>query len=686
MENVIGKGAMIFWHLQDKQIENHDQIKKEFFDIKDRGFIGIVVGIRGTRYEHSDIKVTVALEYISSLAKKHNLLNWVFLDPRFANRFLIDKTGDFVDNLITTNRGQHFDGTNPSASKIKDGKYLVRIEWILKRHTHMFIDVSLHYEPLQIEKVFLFNVSGGKAQKKSIKDITKDAKFFVNYNEDYVEIFGETDKKYEGWNVVAFPRFRTNVMDYASPKVQKEFNKFIDIYYKRRFKIDGIAWDEPGYYAEFGRFPVSKYIYSKFKAKYGYDLRDKLYAILLNVDDNSHIKVRNNYYSLIEDFVFDAQKYLWEYAKKKYPDVDSGVHHTWHGEFGGTEDMVHGSFDIWKGLKSVSGGFTDMGGAETLACKGDNLYEHYVSNMVIAKSLAKFGKYDQAYFNLWGVDYDGSNPKYPSNVMDYWVDLMCVFSNKWLAHAYGNTGIMNADRGFGPGYPFHNTWIKFNLLNRKIDTVEKLTKLKPTIANVLLVFPVESLKAIGNLSGNETAKKIHELIYKLTYQGFSIDVISPQLFADGKYNGKEYVYKNNKYRFVICPFLNVIPKEAEKILTVLKKNKFNIYFDATPPKFDTDGKKVNFNCKSRFDVFKEPEKDLERLGLKKLIEGPKSAFTTFRYVGKDIVFTLCPNAFQVSYEGEIRFNNIVIPIEKTNGLTVIVCDSKGTQTNYLKLA
>jgi hypothetical protein len=171
----------------------------------------------------------------------------------------------------------------------------------------------------------------------------------------------------------------------------------------------------------------------------------------------------------------------------------------------------------------------------------------------------------------------------------------------------------------------------------------------------------------------------------LTYEGFSIDVISPQMFANGKYNGKEYMYKNYKYNFIICPFLNVIPKEVVDILTVLKKNKFNIYFDSTPPKFDTDGKKVNFSCKSKFDILREPEEDLIRLGLIKLVEGPKLAFTTFRYVGKDIVFTLCPNEFQVSYEGEVRFNNIVIPVEKTNGLTVIVCDSRGKKTNYLNL-
>jgi hypothetical protein len=587
--------------------------------------------------------------------------------------------------LITTgNRGDFFDGTNPSISEIKDGKYSIRIEWILHRHSHMFIDVCLHYEPVEIEKAFMFKLKDGKIQKKTIIDITSEAKFFVNYNDDYVEIFGDTNKKYEGWHVIAYPRFKTNVLDYASPKNQKEFAKFVDIYKKKKIKLDGIAWDEAGYYAEFGRFPVSKYIYSKFKEKYGYDLKENLYAIQMDVDDNSQIKIRNDYYSILEDCVFGAQKNLWDYAKKSYPEVASGIHQTWHGESGGTEDMVHGAFDVWKGSKALSGGFTDMGYAERLVDKNEEWYPHYISNMILAKSLAKFGKYNTPFFNVWGVDFDGSNPKYPPDVMDYWVDLMGVFSNKWLAHAYGYTGVINADRGFGPGYPFHNTWKKFNVLNKRINEIEKLTQLKPTEANIAVVYPIESLKAIGNLSGNAIARKIHELVYELTYDGFSVDMISPEMLGDGKFNGCEFSYKKNKYDFIISPYLKVLPKNSVKIVSEMINNKFPMFFDDNYPAFDSEGNKLKLNCKPKYDLFKEPEKDLIQFGLKKLVYGPEWAYTTFRYIGDDIVFSLCPKEFGKSYEGKIVLDNINIDITKSEGITVIKTDKSGKIKDYLK--
>ena len=683
---MVGKGSIIFWLWSDLQIESHEQLKKEFYDILNNGFLGVVVGIRATRYEHSDIKVTEALEYISKLASKHNFLIWVFLDPRFASRFLISKTGDSVDNLITTfNRGEHFDGTNPSIGDVKNGKYSVRIEWILKRHSHMLIDVCLHYEPLNIEKVFLFKDKNGKILKNSIKDITDKSRFFVNYNEDYVEIFGDIERKYDGWKVIVYPKFKTNIMDYASPKVQNLFCQFVDEYKKRKIKLDGIAWDEPGYYSEVGRFPVSKYIYSAFKKKYGYDLKEKLYALQLDVDDFSHIKIRNDYYSLLEDFVFNFQKKLWDYAKKKYPNVESGIHQTWHGESGGTEDMVHGSFDLWKGLKSVSGGFTDMGAAERLVDKNEEWYPHFISNMIIGKSLAKFSKTKIAFFNVWGVDYDGSNPKYPPDIMDYWVDLMSVFSNKWLSHAYGYTGVINADRGFGPGYPFHNTWKKFKTLNKRIDRVESITKLIPTEANIAVVFPVESLKAIGNLSGNIIARKIHELIFKLTYEGYSVDVISSEMIKDGKLINNSFYVKNQKYDFMICPYLKVLPLGIDKILKNLIDKKYQLFFDENPPQYDIKGKKVDLKCKTHFNLFKNPEKDLAQFGLKKLIYGPKNAYSTVRKDKNEFIFTLCPREYNLKYSGYLSYSDISLSIDEYDGVTLITTDKKGKIKNYIKI-
>jgi hypothetical protein len=683
--NIIGKGAVIVWLWSDKQIENHKLIKEEFEDIRSKNMAGILIGIRATRYELMDEKVTKAIVIASQEAKKNNVKFWVLVDPRYASRYLISATGDCVDNLITTGiRGEHYDGSNPPVTKVSNGKYSVHIEWLLKRHSHMFIDVSLHYEPKYLERAFLYNSKDGKIIKKSIIDITKESRFFVNHSESYVEIFGETDEKYNGWDVIAFPRFETNIMDYASTENQTEFNKIIDTYKKNKIHLDLAAWDEPGYYAEFGRYPVSKIIYTKFAEKYGYNLKDKLYALILDVDDESHIKIRNDYFSLIEDFVFNAQKKLWEHSKKHYPQIESGIHQTWHGESGGTEDMVHGSFDLWKGLIGVSGGFTDEGGAEKLVDIKEENYHHYITNLVLGKSLAKLSKSGIAYYNIWGVDIDGSNPKYPSDVMEYWVDLMGVFSNKWLAHAYGYTGVIGSDRGFGPGYPFNSTWDKFISLNQRIDIIEKSTKLIPPEANIAFIYPIESLKAIGNLSGNKIADKIFKLIFDLTFKGFNLDIYSPGVLAESVYKNKKLVIKKNKYDYLICPYSKIIPRKSEKIIGEMMKDKFPIFFDENFPEFDSEGKHIKMKFVENFKLDKSAELDLIQYGIKKNVYGPENAYVTYRFVDNDIVFTLCPNEFQKYYEGEIKYSNLIIPVEKSNAITIIKVSHKGKILDYIK--
>jgi hypothetical protein len=549
----------------------------------------------------------------------------------------------------------------------------------------MFADVSLHFEPIGIERVFLFKVREKRIVTTSLKDITKDARFFVNFNENYVEIFSEVQKRYDGWSVVAFPKFRTNIQDYASPVNSCVFTEILKSYKSKEIRVDGLGWDEPGYYSEFGRFPVSDLIYHKFIKKHGYDLRNRLYAILLDTDDNSHIKVRNDYYGILMDCVFGAQEKLWKTGRKLFGPIDMGIHQTWHGESGGTEDMVHGSFDVWRGLDAVSGGWSDEGAAERLADSSERDYPNYIANMVLAKSLAKFSRSKIAYYNLWGVDFDGSNPKYPPEVMDYWVQLMGVFSIKWLAHAYGWTGVLGEDAGFGPGYPRHSTWDKFKELNKKIDQIEKFTKLGLPEANIAVVYPVESLMAIGNMSANQIAQKIFKLVYQLTEAGYSVDLISPGILGQAKQSRGilQILDKSVKsktecgYEFLVMPHSTVLPLASIGVLRTLLRLRFPVLFDKNKPRFDARGWKIELFCSETFDLDRNPVDSLRQAGIRKICEGPDNAYVSMIKDGEDIIFATCPTRFRGTYEGQIRTEGLTVGIPQSSGIRLIKVNRGG---------
>jgi len=685
---------MIFWIVGDKQVENPDILEKEFHDIQKHGFSGVLFVLRASRYELHDPIVTAAVAHASILSHKAKMKFWVLADPRLCSRYLISTTGDAVDNLITTpERNKFFDGTNPSMCLVNNCRYSIRVEWLPRRRSHMFADVSLHFDPIGVEKVFLFRLVKNRVITGSVRDITGDARFFVNFNENYVEIFGFVQKRCEGWNVIAFPKFRTNIQDYASPANNWKFAQLLTTYKSKGIAPHGLGWDEPGYYAEFGRFPVSMHIYRLFRKKYGYDLRSKLYALLIDTDDNSHIKIRNDYYSLLMDCVFGAQQQLWKVGKKLFGPIDMGIHQTWHGESGGTEDMVHGSFDVWRGLQAVSGGYSDEGGAERLADPAERDYPNFITNMVLAKSLAKFSQNKIAYYNLWGVDFDGSNPKYPPEIMDYWVELMGVFSIKWLAHAYGWTGVLGEDAGFGPGYPNHATWDKFIELNKKIDTIEKFTKLKLPEANIALVYPIESLMAIGNMSGNQIAQKIFRMVYQLTERGYSVDMISPGFLAQGKYiDGKLHISPKRdslgtgfSYEFLIMPYSPVLPSGAAKLVRHLLKRKFPVFFSKDTPKFDTEGKSLFLSFPQHFDMDDNPVDALIRGGIQKLFNGPESAYCSMMRDGANVIFALCPIRFRGMYEGEIQTNDFTLDVAQSRGIRLIRANRRGIVLETIEL-
>ena len=112
---------------------------------------------------------------------------------------------------------------------------------------------------------------------KSVTDITHIARFYANMDEGFVEVFGEVSVPVdEKWWVVSFPKFDTNLTDFAGRASKDELNSFVEALFDASTYLDGITWDEAGYCGQVGRFPVSLSLYNSFichKWRYSGDTR-----------------------------------------------------------------------------------------------------------------------------------------------------------------------------------------------------------------------------------------------------------------------------------------------------------------------------------------------------------------------------------------------------------------------------
>ena len=289
------KGTFVIWKWGDPEIENSGLLRKQLLEISSRGFSGVLASLSRSRYEFIDPKVVRAMAQASQWAKKRNIAFWFQVDPRQASRTFISRTGERTENLIVARKSDNgLSQKNPNITKIKNKRFELRYE-IPKVRSDRLREVSLQFEPCGLERAFLFQMESGSILKDTIVDITEMSHFFSNIDQGYAEVFGEVQTpEDETWWSIAFPKFSTNLYDFAGRASNDLLLYFVEDVFDACTHLDGITWGEGeiGYIADMGRFPVSLSLYNSFIAEYGYDLRDVLYSLILPVDDRSHTRIR----------------------------------------------------------------------------------------------------------------------------------------------------------------------------------------------------------------------------------------------------------------------------------------------------------------------------------------------------------------------------------------------------------
>jgi len=566
--------SALFWLWHDVHFENPKLLLSELEDIRKAGFDMVYAMPRGTRYQLHNPEMDRALKVASEACSAAGIRFVWGPDPRLAASEAVRRTGRGAEILLTTavyNQKPGGKGATRAAhaeTRVEAGRYSLRFEYLPRRDVHLLADVSLALNPTGVERVYAYELRNGKVVPGSLRDLTASAHFFVNRSFNYVEVFGEANLPEGDWRVIAFPRFGTNLFDFGSPAHEEVLSGLLDRYHSQGIKLDGLWWDEPGYYLQYGQYLIGDKVYADFKARFGYELRDHLHALLLDQEDGAQLRVRDDYFRLIGDYVLDAERRFWERGERSFGRLRMGIHHSWHSI---PDNLYHGSADYWRGVSSVDAGYTDDARFENYFTQGlDSKFEQ-VSYLVLASSLAKFSRSGEAWYNRWGVNYEAPVPR-------YWNDLMQLWSCRWLQHAYGNTGVIGATRNFGPGFPNHSTWPLLPELNARARQVHEVTGLRLPAADVAVVCPLATFRAGHEPGNDELVRSVNRLVGALPAAGVQVDFISDDFLAEAVLANGVLQVRGQSYKALVLPGAEVVSKAVWAKLQELRAAAFPVVF------------------------------------------------------------------------------------------------------------
>ncbi|PTX96636.1 hypothetical protein [Opitutus sp. ER46] len=677
-----GPFATMFWTWQDKEIENPDVLLAELRDLKGAGFDGLFVMPRATRYQLFDPEMTAAVKVASEACRREGIAFIWGPDPRFGAHHVVTQTGYGAEVLLT---GRDFmaktapaGSADPERALLNEarvdaqGRFSLRYNYPARRDTHMLTEVSLWFDPVGVDRVFAYQRQDGRVRAASVRDVTAQHRFFINRALNYVEVFGRLDLPPGEWWVVAFPRFRTNMFAFDSPEHERLMLGLLDHYHAEGIRFDGLWWDEPGYYLQFGQYVISERIYRDFAAKYGYDLRANLAALLLPLNNDRHLRVRQDYFQLVMDYVFGAEQRAWRHGEKLFGPLRMGIHHNWHSL---PDNLYHGSADYWRGVDSVDAGYTDDSGFEGYFTGSLERKLEQVSYLVQAASLGRFSRSKQAFYNRWGVNY---GPEVPA----YFNDLMPLFSNQWLQHSYGSTGAIGGGRNFGPGFPDHVTWPLLPGWIEKTRRVHAITGYRLPVAEVAVVYPLSTFATGREPANDGLINRVNRLVGAMPAAGVQADAISEDFFADATFRAGRLIVRGQAYQAVLLPGASVVTARCLAMIERLQAAGFPLHFIDTVPQRTVDGRALQLAAKPAFAIGDAAAliTSVAALGLPSPVtQLPGAYVTAIRGDGATMFVLVMPITPGETVSGELRCEGRAVPVPPTKELAIFEVGPAGVQ-------
>ncbi len=667
--------TLMVWTLTDDVIERGDLLGRQFEEIRAKGFGGVATYVRCSRYTWHDPPAMKALSAVGRLCRSAGIAHWTGPDPRFVSRVLITRS-EGLTVLLFGNRSRA--DIVPHLVPAVEGRFSVRCD-LPPRHVHTLNEVAIEYEPVGIVRVYAVRFAEGEQSPTEVRNITRQARFFYNARDRYVEAFGRVPgSSRENWKVLAFFAARTNHVDYSSSTQISRYLALLRDLRRSGCAADGIMWDEPGFTCTYGTLPYSPAIRRAYARQNGRAIERELWKLALDAPDQTHVRVRTTYYRVIQATLSRANHVTTRQIQRLWgKDAVSGIHDTWHFESADMCDMNHGSLDLWAAAKAKTGGFVDLGGVDKLRDPNSPWYAHLAAMNVVAASLGKITTGRYAYNNLWTVGDDGGEG-WQTAVLAHCVDAMALFGLRWLAHAYGPVGTIGEERTFLgspflPGYPEHSTWPHFPEWNRRLAAHLNAVSHRLPQSNVLLIFPVETLYALADPRADAAAGMVFRLILALLDERYQVDVLAPSVCEEGRWSGGKLLVGKQAYDAVVYPspavirpsLARVIRSEPGRLLFVGRRPGLRLNGHASPP--------------STAAVACTTDQILEWLSAtRRPVEAPRGCWATMTALGKGTMVCLMPSRLGGHFGGDVRFDGRTVTIPEMTGLVRIYFPADGS--------
>lgn len=575
MTQDIRRGMFWVWVWGDEEIEDPKTLKSQLLSIHQAGYSAVLAVLGNTRYEIVDRKVTRAVSQTSQWAAKRSIVFWFQADPRKASRFLISKTGEKTQNLfMLKDLRDGFHASNLCLGKIVDGRFEIHCSTMHGRRVPECEEGTLSFEPSGLERAFIFKMKDGVVLNRTIRNISGEARFYANIREGRVEIFGSfSPPDGEDWWAMAFPRFDTNLTDFAGRESNDALYGLIEDLFDAGAYLNGITWDRGGYCGEPGRLPVSLSIYNIFNSEYGYDLRDRLVALALPVDDGSHASVRHDYYSMLTEVMSSAFREFQQNVHGFFGSVETGIFHEWECGNSAFAAPYRECADPWIRLAPSTSGMAvltlrkeDPGGASIDA----------LAHLALTKSMGAFSQGESALVRIQA-------PRWDEQTIEYWSGVTVLYSVRWMADASPETEVLTE-----PDYGL------FAKANETAKRVEGITGFRFPESDTLLAYPYETWIAADPGDRMDLSERLHRFIGTLILNGIQLDVISSSFLRLGKPSADGFRIGYRRYRALICPYPEILRQDASEFLSLLKNRGLPALIGGSTPRMTPARESITF--------------------------------------------------------------------------------------------
>lgn len=655
------EGAYILWRWGDEDIENPRRLRQQLQQIVDQGFSHVFCELRATRYDIFDHQVVRTVTQVSQWAQSRKIKFWFNADPRMASRTLIGKTEERIQYLIVHPKSKS-DFLQPQhiIRKIIHNQITLRYYYPRQKLTHSIPEVSLSFDPIALEKAFIFQIEENQIVHETIKDVTSHVHFFVNIAKHYVEVYGKIKvPEDETWWAMAFPKYNINLIDYTSRENNDLLYKYIENLFDEGAYIDGIFWQDPGYILDPWQFPVSECIYNSFLAEKGYKIKDKIYALVLPVDDKSHIKIRYDYHTFINSTIYDAGKDLSKVSKSFLGNVDFTISHNHQNPNCRNQKTNLLQPSVWDGLNIYSQCVEHLGPIKNTL----NWIHNILPDLIEIKSRSIFSSTQDAASSAWFED----QAQKKLNIL---ADIMTLYSVRWCASSYGYSGYIGEKDCLEPEFPKHASWNFLRAINQRIHDIYNITGFILPDANVALVYPSELLKTADPEYAKKIKLNIRKLILQLTLNQIQVDVISSELLLEGKFTSEGLRIRHRHYKQLLFPLAKIISPQMPSMISAMADLKFPFYFIGSYPENFTNGKPVSQKLKDQIVLYPENEDIVTTCGLSPIFTYPENSLATMIRIMDGELFLIMPMDPIKKTEGKIGYKSLEFNVEPTNKLTI----------------